>query len=84
MTPNPCAERALFAQNTPPFDTNPTRAHAALEFGRFRVLLRQRQLVADGVPIEPCGLVATTGSEGTVILPPVTDARLPAGEVRRG
>lgn len=24
---------------------------AALEFGRFRVLLRQRQLVADGVPI---------------------------------
>src|ERR1700746_626431 len=25
---------------------------AALEFGRFRVLLRQRQLVADGVPIE--------------------------------
>ena len=23
-----------------------------LEFGRFRVLLRQRQLVADGVPIE--------------------------------
>src|SRR6266853_1776564 len=27
-------------------------ADAALEFGRFRVLLRQRQLVADGVPIE--------------------------------
>jgi DNA-binding winged helix-turn-helix (wHTH) protein len=27
-------------------------AEAALEFGRFRVLLRQRQLVADGVPIE--------------------------------
>lgn len=25
---------------------------AALEFGRFRVLLRQRQLVADGTPIE--------------------------------
>ena len=25
---------------------------AMLEFGRFRVLLRQRQLVADGVPIE--------------------------------
>ena len=25
---------------------------ATLEFGRFRVLLRQRQLVADGVPIE--------------------------------
>jgi hypothetical protein len=29
-----------------------TPAEPALEFGRFRVLLRQRQLVADGVPIE--------------------------------
>ena len=27
-------------------------AEASLEFGRFRVLLRQRQLAADGVPIE--------------------------------
>jgi DNA-binding winged helix-turn-helix (wHTH) protein len=27
-------------------------AEATLEFGRFRVLLRQRKLVADGVPIE--------------------------------
>ncbi len=27
-------------------------ADAALEFGGFRVLLRQRQLVADGVPVE--------------------------------
>jgi DNA-binding winged helix-turn-helix (wHTH) protein len=27
-------------------------AEATLEFGRFRVLLRQRRLVADGVPIE--------------------------------
>jgi DNA-binding winged helix-turn-helix (wHTH) protein len=26
-------------------------ADAALEFGRFRVLLRQRQLLADGVPV---------------------------------
>ena len=24
----------------------------ALEFGRFRVLLRQRQLIADGIPVE--------------------------------
>jgi DNA-binding winged helix-turn-helix (wHTH) protein len=28
------------------------RADAALEFGRFRVLLRRRQLLADGVPVE--------------------------------
>jgi hypothetical protein len=27
-------------------------AEASLEFGRFRVLLRQRQLLADGVPID--------------------------------
>jgi DNA-binding winged helix-turn-helix (wHTH) protein len=28
------------------------RADAAPEFGRFRVLLRQRRLLADGVPVE--------------------------------
>src|SRR5689334_9472014 len=36
-------------------ETNPPNsatADAALEFGRFRVLLRQRQLLADGVPVE--------------------------------
>src|SRR5205807_7920043 len=36
-------------------DSNLPRAgtsDAALEFGRFRVLLRQRQLFADGVPVE--------------------------------
>src|SRR5256885_112012 len=32
--------------------SSPPAADAAFEFGRFRVLLRQRQLVADGVPIE--------------------------------
>jgi DNA-binding winged helix-turn-helix (wHTH) protein len=31
---------------------NPAAAEATLEFGRFRLLLWQRQLVADGVPIE--------------------------------
>lgn len=31
---------------------NRSAADASLEFGRFRVLLRQRQLLADGVPIE--------------------------------
>ena len=36
-------------------DANPSgsvTADAALEFGRFRVLLRRRQLLADGVPVE--------------------------------
>ena len=32
--------------------SNPAAADATLEFGRFRVLLRQRQLVAGGVAIE--------------------------------
>jgi DNA-binding winged helix-turn-helix (wHTH) protein len=31
---------------------NRAATEASLEFGRFRVLLRQRQLLADGVPIE--------------------------------
>jgi len=32
--------------------SSPAAAGATLAFGRFRVLLRQRELVADGVPIE--------------------------------
>jgi DNA-binding winged helix-turn-helix (wHTH) protein len=32
--------------------SSPTAADTTLAFGRFRVLLRQRQLVADGVPTE--------------------------------
>jgi DNA-binding winged helix-turn-helix (wHTH) protein len=32
--------------------SSPTTADTTLAFGRFRVLLRQRQLVADGVPTE--------------------------------
>jgi DNA-binding winged helix-turn-helix (wHTH) protein len=31
---------------------NRSAAEASFEFGRFRVLLRRRQLLADGVPIE--------------------------------
>src|SRR5437763_16136193 len=31
---------------------NHSAAEASLEFGRFRLLLRRRQLLADGVPIE--------------------------------
>src|SRR6202030_2696034 len=30
----------------------PATAEPALEFGRFQVLLRQRQLLADGLPVE--------------------------------
>ena len=32
--------------------SSPAAADATLEFGRFRVLLRQRQLLADGVTVE--------------------------------
>jgi DNA-binding winged helix-turn-helix (wHTH) protein len=54
-------ELALFRENRPirPDNSpiirdwsNPGALEATIEFGRFRVLLRQRQLVADSIPIE--------------------------------
>lgn len=54
MTTSP-ARPALYRENPPPHGANrssPPAAGAMLEFGRFRILLRRRQLVADGVPIE--------------------------------
>jgi DNA-binding winged helix-turn-helix (wHTH) protein len=50
MTMNTYAKPALDREYRPPHAA--TSADAALGFGRFRVLLRQRQLVADGVTIE--------------------------------
>jgi DNA-binding winged helix-turn-helix (wHTH) protein len=47
-TRNTGAEPALYRVNR----LSPAAAPEALEFGRFQVLLRQRQLIADGVPIE--------------------------------
>jgi DNA-binding winged helix-turn-helix (wHTH) protein len=55
MTTNASAEPALYRENPLPHGanrSNPAAVDATLEFGRFRVLLRRRQLVADGVPIE--------------------------------
>jgi DNA-binding winged helix-turn-helix (wHTH) protein len=49
---NPHAEPALYHENPPPHGANRTAPNATLEFGRFRVLLRRRQLIADGVPID--------------------------------
>ena len=53
MRTNPDAEPALDREN-PPLDgvarSSRPLADTALEFGRFRVLVRQRQLVADGKP----------------------------------
>jgi len=55
------AEPALFCENRPIRSdhssatrdwSNPVAAEATFEFGRFRVLLRRRQLVADDGPIE--------------------------------
>jgi DNA-binding winged helix-turn-helix (wHTH) protein len=54
MTPSSHAKPALYREN-PPHGANrssPAAADAMLEFGRFRILLRPRQLMADGVPIE--------------------------------
>src|ERR1700745_121007 len=50
MTMNTYAKPALYREYPPQHGV--TSADAALGFGRFRVLLRQRQLVADGAPIE--------------------------------
>ena len=55
MTTSTGAESAVYRKNQPPRRANQWSAQAAepsLEFGRFRVLLRQRLLLADGVPIE--------------------------------
>jgi DNA-binding winged helix-turn-helix (wHTH) protein len=50
LNPKPSRRRKLLPQG----GHNSLRATAgeALEFGRFRVLLRRRQLFADGVPVE--------------------------------
>jgi DNA-binding winged helix-turn-helix (wHTH) protein len=61
MTTYSEAEPALFCKNRPirrddwsvtRASSNPVAAEATFEFGRFRVLLRRRELVADDVPIE--------------------------------
>src|SRR6266436_5520642 len=55
MTMSSYARPALYRENPPPHGANrssPVAAEAMLEFGCFRILLRRRQLVADGVPIE--------------------------------
>ena len=55
MRINTYAEPALGRKNPPPRDANRSSrpaANTALEFGRFRVLVRQKQLVADGVPVD--------------------------------
>ena len=55
MTTTTGAETALYRENLPLNSVDRSSKAAAggtLEFGRFRVLLRQRQLVANGVPVE--------------------------------
>jgi DNA-binding winged helix-turn-helix (wHTH) protein len=55
MNTNTYPEPALWRENPLLQDANRSgraTAEAALEFGRFRVLLRQRQLLADGFPVE--------------------------------
>ena len=55
MRTSSCAEPAVHRENAPSHNASRPRSAAAgmtLEFGRFQVLLRQRQLVADGVPVE--------------------------------
>jgi DNA-binding winged helix-turn-helix (wHTH) protein len=54
MTTSP-ARPALYRENPPPHGatrSSPAATDMSFEFGRFHVLLRRRQLEADGVPIE--------------------------------
>jgi hypothetical protein len=54
MTTTISARPVLYRRNPPPHGANRSSpaADAVLEFGRFRILLRRRRLVADGVPVE--------------------------------
>ena len=54
MTTSSYARLALYRESPPLHGANrssPVAAVAIFEFGRFRVLLRRRQLVADSIPI---------------------------------
>src|SRR5205814_6422159 len=55
MNTGPYPEPAAWQENPRPqvaHRSSPATADAVVEFGRFRVLLCQRQLLADGVPVE--------------------------------
>jgi DNA-binding winged helix-turn-helix (wHTH) protein len=55
MNRNAYLEPALWRKSAPPeraTSWSSASADAALEFGSFRVLLRRRRLLADGVPVE--------------------------------
>jgi DNA-binding response OmpR family regulator len=55
MKTNTYPDPALSRENPLPLDaslSSSAKADAVLEFSRFRVLLRQRQLLADGIPVE--------------------------------
>jgi DNA-binding winged helix-turn-helix (wHTH) protein len=55
MNTNAYPESALWRKSPLPHQAtwwSSVSAEAAIEFGRFRVLLRRRRLLADGVPVE--------------------------------
>src|SRR5580704_13719719 len=55
MTTSTDAEPALYRENPLPDNANQSSwatAEVRLEFGRFQVLLRRRQMIADAAPIE--------------------------------
>jgi hypothetical protein len=62
------ARPAPYRENPPPngsYSSSLAAADATLEFGRFHILLRRRQLVADGVP----GLVSSLRVSDPQLLP---------------
>ena len=52
IRPTPSPRRTNALPTGASWSRRATAASANLEFGRFRVLLRRRQLLADGAPVE--------------------------------
>jgi DNA-binding winged helix-turn-helix (wHTH) protein len=72
--PSPSVEMATITQPLRRDDNRPSAAavEATHEFGRFRVLLRRRQLLANGVPVELGTrafdlLLALLGADGSLV-----------------
>jgi DNA-binding winged helix-turn-helix (wHTH) protein len=77
VLPTPCSRRRNPLPQGATWSRRPTAASADLEFGRFRVLLRRRQLLADGVPVE----IGTRAFEILMVLLEADGALVTKGEL---
>jgi DNA-binding winged helix-turn-helix (wHTH) protein len=75
--PTHCRQRRNPPAHGASWSPRETTASAVLEFGRFRVLLRRRQLLADGVPVE----IGTRAFEILMVLLEADGALVTKGEL---